>query len=300
MRLRVFALVIALGACGNDKMHLHPDGVFVDAPPADPYWMPEPGEAGNWDIQVAAPFDFSTERAMVIVDLWTSVPAATTITYGDSSTVAVPAGAQPTTIATLKARQTVVVCRVGLGGMWTTDPDASKFPEASRLVIDPKMPTEERILDLTDRGPWEDAALARIDLAKEIGCDAIEPYRIDHFGINVDLTLEEQIAWYAKVAEEVHERDLSVGMRNGSEIYDTQAASFDWAIIERCGEDDVCDMVRDVLELRKAVFALDYNTTLTGLAQNPDVMCMRHDEAGIEDGLVKDAALSSAFRQQCP
>jgi hypothetical protein len=297
MQLRVVLAVgvVALGACGNDKMHLHPDGVIGPT-----RWKPAPGETKNWDIQVAAPFDFSTERQMVIVDLWTSVPTATTIAYGDGSSVNVPAGAQPQTIGTLQARQTVIVCRVGLGGMWTTDPDASKFPEASRLVIDPKAPTEERILDLTDRAPWEEAAFARIDLAKQIGCAAIEPYRIDHFGINIDLTLEEQIAWYAKVALEVHERDLSVGMRNGSQIYQTQAASFDWAIIERCGEDDVCDMVRPVLEQRKAVFALDYNTTYLGDAQNPDVMCTRHDEAGIEDGLVKDAALSSAFRQQCP
>ncbi len=287
--------VCALGACGNDKMHTHRDG-----PIGPQRWQPKPGETKNWDIQVSAPFDFSTERQMMIVDLWTSVPAATTIDYGDGTSVSVPAGGQPQTIATLQARQTKIICRVGLGGMRTTDPDAERFPEASRQVIDPKMPSDEFLLDLADPEPWQDAAFARIDLAAQIGCDGIEPYRIDHFGLDTALSLDDQIAWYARVALEAHDRDLSVGMRNGLEIYQSQAPSFDWAIIERCAEDNVCDQVRPVLQLRKAVFALDFNTSFFGDTQDPTLLCNRHDTAGIEDGIVKNVELSSAFLMQCP
>ena len=296
MRLRgVLACALALGACGNDKTHLHPDGVIGDM-----RWQPAPGETKNWDIQVAAPFDFSTPRQMMMVDLWTSVPADTTISYGDGSSVAVPAGAQQQTIATLGATQTVVICRVGLGGMRTTDPDAARFPEASRLPLDAKTPSDEYILDLGDRTPWEEAALARIDLAKQIGCDGIEPYRIDQFGLDPTLTLDEQRSWYSAVALAVHERDLSVGMRNGPELYQAVAGLFDWAIIERCAEDDICDQVRPVLEQQKAVFALDYTTDFFGDPQDPlQLLCPRQTEAGIQDGLVKNAELSSAARVQC-
>jgi len=293
-RCGFLAGLLVLGACGNDKMHEHHDG-----PIGPEYWQPKPGETKNWDIQINAPFDFSTERAMMIVDLWTSVPAATTIEYDDGSSVSVPAGSQPQTIATLHAKSTVVICRVGLGGMKTTDPDAAKFPEGSRQPIDAKVPSDEFILDLGGTDAWQDAAFARVDLAKQIGCDGIEPYRVDHFGLDPLLTLEQQSNWYARVALQVHERDLSVGMRNGSELYQTQAAGYDWALIDRCGEDNVCDMVRPVLELRKAVFALDYTTNFDGDAQDPGLLCTRQTNAGIQDGLVKSAALASGERTAC-
>lgn len=305
---RVFVLVgvLSVGACNNDKMHLHPDGVFESE-----YWQPKPGETKNWDIQVNAPFDFSTERAMMIVDLWASVPAATMIDYGDGAPVSVPAGAQASTIATLQARQTVIICRVGLGGVRTSDPDYAKFPAAAIGDVATQWHPDERYLDLGQRDTWKDIAFARLDLAKQIGCDGVEAYLADH-DLNVTGFIESpdvQRAWAASIALEVHQRKMSAGARNGSPtgITDTMAQQFDWQLVERCGEFTDCDpAARDFLNARKAVFAIDYNISLPddqeppqSQPQDPAELCEELAAWNIRDGLVKDVALSSAFRFQC-
>src|SRR6188508_3425186 len=89
----VFALV---AACKGDPVR--PDaGPTLDA--YNPPWFhPTPGQIKNWDIQLAAPYDFATQRAMVIVDVWDMVPSARMLEYGDGDPVAVPAGSQPTRI----------------------------------------------------------------------------------------------------------------------------------------------------------------------------------------------------------
>src|SRR3954463_10476443 len=95
--------------------------------PAPPWWQPAPGEAADWDIQLAAtPFDISAARAMYTLDLWDAVPAATTLDYGDGAPLAVPAGKHPGAIAELHARTppAIVVCQIGTGAIRLTDPDA--------------------------------------------------------------------------------------------------------------------------------------------------------------------------------
>ncbi len=297
-RLFVFAAVLASGACGNDKMHLHPDGTIGPT-----IWQPKPGETKNWDIQVTTPFSLTETRAMMIVDLWASVPAATTLDYEDGSSVSVPMGANAQTIATLQARQTKIICRVGLGGVKTSDPDFSKFPAPSISSMTLEDDQVTHFLDFAQRAAWEDIAFARIDLAKEIGCDGIEPYLSDHGFIDLGFApeLETQRSWYASVSLQVHQRQMSVGMRNGVELglVDTQAAGYDWLLVERCGESNNCELVRPFLNARKAVFAIDYQTDFEGTPQDPAAMCTFQLAGNVQDGLVKDVALSNAFRLQC-
>lgn len=300
MRCSLFAIVgvLSLGACGNGKMHQHRDGPIGPA-----YWQPKPGETKNWDIQVNAPIDLAETRQMMIVDLWASVPAATMIDHGDGAPVSVPAGANASTIATLLARQTIIICRVGLGGLKMTDPDASKFPAAAISAMTLQDDPGAHFLDFAQREAWEDIAFARIDLAKEIGCDGIEPYLSDHGTIDLGFMpdLDLQNAWYSTVALEVHERELSAGMRNGVNIgsVDTQVGNYDWLLVERCGEDGNCELVRPFLNARKAVLAIDYTTDFEGTPQDAAPLCAEQTEGNVQDGLVKDLALSSAFRMQC-
>src|SRR5689334_4404514 len=104
------ALILAIvAACGDDDGDpVTPDGTSTpDAfvapactkPETVTWFAPKPGDAKNWDIQVTAPTDTTAARAMYILELFRVVPAPTTITYADSTTVAVPAGAQATAIA---------------------------------------------------------------------------------------------------------------------------------------------------------------------------------------------------------
>jgi hypothetical protein len=306
-RVLVLVGVLSVGACSNEKMHLHPDGVLDTG-----IWQPKPGETQNWDIQVNAPIDLSVERAMMIVDLWASVPSDTMIDYGDGAPVSVPAGSEPSTMATLKARPTVIICRVGLGGVKTSDPDYAKFPAGAIGTVPTAADPDERYLDLNQRDAWEDVAFARLDLAKQIGCEGIEPYLADH-DLNVTGFMsgpDIQSAWAASIALEVHQRKMSAGARNGSltGLTGAMAQQFDWQLVERCGELTDCDPAAgDFLNARKAVFAIDYDMSLPGdqkppappRAQDPATLCEEQIKWDIRDGLVKDVALSSTFRFQC-
>lgn len=314
------ALVLAAG-CDNGKTHQHPDGSVHHDAPAPKWWQPEPGSVKNWDVQLAAPFDVSADRTMYDLDLW-AVATATTIDYGDGDPVTVPAGALAGTIATLHARTPapVVICHVDTGAVRLTDPDARKFPgfdaappdrpdaPAQGSVIGWSTPAgaDERFLDIRDASRATVAPLVwkRLDLAKQLGCDGVEADRNDMimFDPGFALTPDEQESWYREVAAQAHARELSVGLKNGTTVpgqIDSLAADFDWAMVERCGEFVDCDAERPVINLHRAVLAIDYDTDVDGGAQDATLLCSRQQAAMINDGLVKDVALTSAVRTQC-
>ena len=298
----VSAALLGLVGCDNGKMHAHPP----DAPPGPRWWKPTPGEARNWDLQVQAPFDLAPARAMVAVDLWALVPQALTLDYGDGDPVAVPAGALAGSIVELHARdpETVVICHVATGAVRDTDPDARKFPAASQGNTTGS--ADQRYLDIrtAGRAAWAPAMWKRLALARQIGCDGVMPDKNDmvQFDAGWTLTPEEQTSWYAEVASQAHDRDLSVGLVNGQTVpglYEDLVGDFDWLVIERCAEFDDCGATRPFLNQRKAVFAIDYTTDIDGATLNPTSLCEAQEVAMIQDGLVKDTTLSSATRTQC-
>lgn len=317
----LFLGVVGAG-CDNGKMHLHPES-GPDVPDVR-WWQPKPGETRDWDMQIRAPFDVSAERSMYVLDLWSLVPSATMLDYGDGAPVTVPAGALAGKIAELHARanRPVVICHVAMGAIRLSDPDAMKFPgyaasppdrpdppAAGSLIgystLDTLEP-DERFVDLRTASRATLSALMekRLDLAKMIGCDGVEPDKVHNAQSDPGWTISptEQTSWFTDIAREAHERELSVGMKNGHTLagqVDTLASRFDWMMIERCGEYQDCDQVRPFINLRHAVFAIDYTTDIDGLPQTSNGLCQEQTLAMIQDGIIKDPALSSASRQQC-
>src|SRR5262245_5849317 len=190
---------LACGAAAHDAPEA-PDAA-VDAAPAPPpapaWWQPRPGDARDWDIQLAAPFDLAAPRAAYDVDLWSVVPAPTVLDYGDGAPITVPAGAQAGAIAALHARtpRAVVICHVDTGALELDRPDAAKFPGYSaKLTACPAgAPTAGSAIGHSAGGPREcylDVRAAsrpsfaplvwkRLDLARQIGCDAVDGDRND-------------------------------------------------------------------------------------------------------------------------
>jgi hypothetical protein len=311
----VFSL--GLGGCDNGKMHLHPPDSSRDAYVA-PWWTPEAGEAKNWDIQVSPPYDVTANRAMYILDLW-AVATATTISYDDGSSVTVPAGPLAGKVAELQGRGAKVICRVGTGAIRLTDPDAAKFPGATGTPPDSPTPPAagsvigwstgrdpmERYLDIraASRSLWEANMWKRFDLAKQLGCDGILHDWSDVISGQSGFTVEvsDQQSFGNALAKQDHDRELSAGMHNGTTnpLVDPFAAQFDFLFLERCGEYGDCGLSRPFLNLRKAVFAVDYTTDDQGDSQSTSLVCTQQQSGMIDDGIVKDAILSSAVRTQC-
>ncbi|MBL0213309.1 MAG: endo alpha-1,4 polygalactosaminidase [Myxococcales bacterium] len=328
MRLAIASLGLAglfcgtaLTGCDDGKKHLHPEA-GRDAPPPK-WWRPELGTAKDWDIQLAAPYDVSATRTMYDLDLWALVPAPTMIDYGDGDPVSVPAGALAGKAAELRGRGVKVICHVDTGAIHLTDPDARKFPGFSTAPSPPDRPTapaagsvigwsiddahlDERFLDIrtASRTLWTAKMWKRLDLAKQIGCDGVDGDRNDSISSDpgFTFTVADQNSWYAELVSQLHMRELSAGMRNGHTLpgqVDMFADDFDWMVVERCGEFADCDQTRPFINLRRVVFAIDYEHDIDGALNPPALVCGLQRQAQVSEGLIKDDAVTSALRTQC-
>lgn len=219
------------------------------------------------------------------------------------------------------------------------DPDAAKFPGyAASPPDDPAkpaagsvigwsttLPAHRRWLDIRP-GAARDKVLAimakRFAFAKQIGCDGVLPDDIDMFRITRNdgtggpysgtgfadstsppadlLDIAQEQSYYEAIATALHGEVLSAGMRGAYDVLGGALnTTFDWQIADRCGEFQLCDYVREFLQLHKAVLALDYDTTAEGGPQNVGTTCGAQQASGVLDGIVKNAALTSASWYAC-
>jgi hypothetical protein len=297
------------GAAGGDASD--------DSPPASEWWRPAPGEASDWDWQITEPYDVSAPRKMYDLDLFDLAPAGSYLAYPDGSTIDVAAGPLAGTIETLHARvpRPVVICYLDTGAYEAYRPDAARFPghHPNSQDIPNGSPPEagsvigwdtgwdgERWLDIRaeSRALFAHIIWARLDLARRMGCDGVEPDQNNPLDNNpgFPITLEDQLSWYEAVAAEAHARGLSVGMKNG---HDQPGASqrlvtaFDWALPEECFEYSECQALEPFISAGKAVFAVDYKGSVV-----EDDACAEHAQQQF-DGLIKDEPPSGAYRRSC-
>jgi hypothetical protein len=320
-------LLLGLAACGDDGPPIEPPP-GPDAPIEPEVWSPKPGEYSNWDIQLHAPLDLDATRAMYVLDLFDVVPAEQTLTY-DDGTLTVPAGALPTAIADLHAKDTIVVCSVGTGAIRLDDPDAPKFPgfdvtipdnptpPAAGSVIgwstnDPNEPME-RFLDIREssRAVVTPLISKRFELAKSIGCDAILVAKTFMIPPSFDpgfvvaenelLTYLSAVATLARTPDD--DTKVSVGLLDGFlgvAADDDVVAEFQFQVLQgMAAARQCCDEVRTMVNAGKAAFALDVLSTDPKAPLDETIACSEYDDGGMQDGLIKDAALSSAFRADC-
>lgn len=273
-------LALAVG-CGDDGEPLIPDGSPQDAfEPA--YWTPTPGEAADWDIQLVAPFDVSAARQMYLLDLWQVTPGGT-IDYGGGETVTVPAGPLAGDLSTITGTG-ILVCQITVGAIRLDDPDAMRFPGFEATPPDrPTDPTagsaigwsvigdvNTRYLDIREaaRATWQPTMFKRFEHAKAIGCDAVDAIWIDRVSGDYGFPLEtsgsenDVSLYYADVAQDLHAKELSAGYHAATplgNLFSSQFAdSYDFAVVERCAEFDVCDEVRGFEQANKATFGIDF------------------------------------------
>ena len=302
------------------------DAPSPDAPP--PYWVPLPGQADDWDIQLArTPFNVSTPRVLYVIDLWDAVPAPTTLDYGDGTPVTVPAGAHAGAIAQLHGltSKAMAVCHVSTGAIRLDDPDAMKFPGYKANPPNNPNPPEpgsvigwsttttganERFINIHDGATRAEVARLmgkRIELAKTIGCDAIVTQWNDQLVYQTspghgfpDLVGDEYHSWSSELRARAHQRELSIGLRTQTPLGVAGTSPYyDWLMLERCGEYFECDIAKPFVDARKVVFAIEYDIAQSGDPNTATTVCGRQKSAGITTGIIKKAALDS-FRTDCP
>jgi hypothetical protein len=208
--------------------------VIITHPPA--WWQPSPGT--SWQIQYSGALDLSLNVEVYNLDLF------------DISA---------DTVSVLHAQGRKVMCYFSAGSWEDWRPDAGNFPE-SVLGNPLEGWPGERWLDIRQIDILEPILKARLDLARQKGCDGIDPDNVEGYqnDSGFPLTYADQITFNRWVATEAHARGLGVGLKNDLAQISDLLSAFDWALNEQCFEYTECDLLLPFIQAGKPVFGIEY------------------------------------------
>jgi len=204
------ALAFALSACGinpsEDSASPSPEPVsptngVLPAPmtstvsPSQDWWHPTVGLTWQWQIG-DNDIDTSIEADVYDVDL-----------YIDQSI-----------IDELHTKERKVICYISVGSWEDWRPDKDQFP-SEVLGKDYDGWPGEKWLDIRQIDKLAPIMLARLDLCKAKGFDALEPDNMEIYINNTGfpLTYDDQLKYALWLADEAHKRGLAIGIKNASD-----------------------------------------------------------------------------------
>ncbi len=230
-------------------------------------WQPKPNTSWQW--QLNGNIDSSLNVDMYDIDLFDS-PVKT--------------------IKSLKKRGVKVICYFSAGTFEDWRPDAGSFP---KIVKGNKMQDwDELWLDISNLKALAPIMIARLDLAKEKGCDGVEPDNVDAYDNDTvfKISYNQQLRYNKFLAKEAHKRGLSVGLKNDLGQVKELVNYYDWALNEQCFEEDECGKLLPFIKQNKAVFGVEYNL-------KPNDFCTKANKMNF-DWLYKKMSLES-YRLSC-
>lgn len=214
----------------------------------------------KWDWQLAVPVKVNADPSIKIYDI--------EMFQNEKSGI----------VPILHGKGYKVICYLDVGSWENWRDDAASFPASILGTVYSGFP-DERWLDIRDVNSAKSQTgmalatilLARLDRAKAMGCDAIEPDNVDgydttaHSKSGFPLTYEDQIYFNLWVAEQTHARGMLVALKNDinqahdARIYNT----FDFVVSEQCFQYNECGYFSNFLTLNKPVFEAEYKLDLS-------------------------------------
>ena len=187
-----------------------------------------------------------------------------------------------TLIASLQASSKRVICYFSAGSFEDFRSDASSFQQQDLGNPLGDFP-DERWLDIRSASVLA-IMEARLDVAVAKGCDGVEPDNMDGYVNNsgFSLTASDQLTFNRTIANEAHERGLSVGLKNDLDQISGLIAFFDFQVNEQCHQFDECAELDAFIAAGKPVFNAEYEQVLISNAGARSQLC--------------DAALARNFR----
>lgn len=178
------------------------------------------------------------------------------------------------TIADFKSKGHVVICYFSAGTYEDWRPDAQKIPEGVRGNNLADWPGERWLNVASDQ--LKPVMTARLDLAKQKGCDGVDPDNVDGYSnqTGFPLTKDQQVAYNRWLAGQAHSRGLLIGLKNALELVSDLSTEYDFAVNESCFDWNECEMLQPFASQGRPVFAIDYG----GFDQK---RCDRAQELGI-------------------
>ncbi len=202
-------------------------------------------------------------------------------------------------IASLQADGKKVICYFSAGSYEEWRDDATLFSEEVKgKNLDGW--EGEKWLDIRDSS-LEPIMVARLDLAKDKGCDGVEPDNMDNYtnDSGFSLTAEDQLAYNKFIASAAHERSLSVGLKNDLDQIVELEPFFDFSVNEECHFYNECEMMQPFIDAEKPVFHVEYEKKYINNTNNARTeMCL--DSLHLKfNTLVLPLDLDDAYRYSC-
>ena len=199
----------------------------------------QPNISDTWHWQLTGELNTSYEVNVYDIDLF------------DTSTE---------TIQAIKSGGSNVICYFSAGSWEDWREDANQFPES---VIGESLANweGERWLDIRSE-QVRAQHIKRLDIAKDKGCDAVEPDNVDGYLHNTgfNLTQEDLLDFNRFLSTEAHRRGLAIGLKNGLSLTSELVDHFDFAVNEQCFHFSECHYLQPFIDAGKAVFNAEYHS----------------------------------------
>ena len=235
------------------------------------WWQPEVDTTWQW--QLGGDIDQSFDVDMYDIDLF------------DSDAGMVEA---------LHDQGRMVICYISVGSWEDWRPDKDQIPSS---VIGKKYEgwPGEKWLDISQIDLLAPVMRARLDMCRAKGFDGIEPDNIDSYtnDTGFPLTYEDQLEYNIWLANEAHQRGLSIGLKNDPDQVGDLLPYFDWALTEDCFDEDWCEQMLPFIAAGKPIFAAEYTDT----GMTTDQFCPQAQEMGIS-AILKHRDLD-AYLEDC-
>jgi len=201
-----------------------------------PIWKPSAGT--TWQIVLQAPpTDTSLNVAVYDIDLFDN-PAST--------------------FQLLHAGSKRVICYFSAGSYEPGRPDSGNFTASDKGKELDGWPGEYW-LD-TNSPNVRTIMTSRIQLAKEKGCDGVDPDNIDAYDNEngLSLTTSDAINYVTFLASVSHGLNMSIGLKNGGTIVNETLDLMQWEVNEQCEQYGECDTFQPFIAANKPVFHIEY------------------------------------------
>ena len=202
-------------------------------------WQPAPGTSWQW--QLSGTIDTTVNVTMYDVDLFDTSQAVIDQLHTDGR---------------------IVICYFSAGSWEEWRADAAAFPQA--VIGDPLEGWPgEKWLDIRQIDALAPLMTARLETAVAKQCDGVEPDNVDGYTneTGFPLTYQDQIDFNKWLSNQAHQRNLSIGLKNGLEQIGDLLPHFDWALNEQCFQYGECDLLLPFIQAGKAVFGVEYSET---------------------------------------
>jgi hypothetical protein len=157
----------------------------------------------------------------------------------------------------------------------------------------------ERWLDVTSENVLE-IMLDRLDVAADKGCDGVEPDNMDGFDNDTGFALTEdhQLGYNRRIANEAHERDLTVLLKNDGMQAQELVDYYDGSLNEECHEYDECGDLEHFTSAGKPIFNAEYADSESEAEELAADVCPRAEAANTRT-LIMPWDLDDSFRISC-